>query len=64
MVLDYTEHVDIKIKTEEAKRLLRYTDKHLTAISSYLGFSSQSHFTNVSRKYTGKSPNEYRKLHG
>ncbi|MDD6879761.1 MAG: helix-turn-helix domain-containing protein [bacterium] len=53
----------LKEKTEEAQRLLRYTDKHLTAISAYLGFSSQSHFTNVFRKYTGKSPNEYRKHH-
>ena len=30
-------------KTEEAKRLLRYSDKPITAISSYLGFSSPSH---------------------
>ena len=30
----------LKEKTEEAKRLLRYSDKSLTAIGSYLGFSS------------------------
>ncbi|MGM9644738.1 MAG: helix-turn-helix domain-containing protein [Eubacteriales bacterium] len=53
----------LREKVEEAKRLLRYTDKHATAIAAYLGFSSQSHFTNVFRKYTGKSPNEYRKIH-
>lgn len=53
----------LKEKVEEAKRLLRYTDKHATAIAAYLGFSSQSHFSNVFRKYTGKSPNEYRKIH-
>ena len=35
------------IKTEEAKRLLRYSDKLITAISSYLGFSSPSHFSRV-----------------
>lgn len=39
----------LKEKTEEAKHPLRYTDNPLTAISAYLGFSSQSHFTNVFR---------------
>lgn len=51
-------------KTEEAKRLLRYTDKTITAISSYLGFSSQGHFTRVFKKYVGKTPAEYREQHG
>ena len=50
----------LKEKTEEAKRLLRYTDKTVTAISSYLGFSSQSHFTRVFKKYAEKTPAEYR----
>lgn len=53
----------LKEKTEEAKRLLRYTDKPLLAISSYLGFSSQSHFSRVFKTYTGKTPNEYREIH-
>ncbi|MGM9666363.1 MAG: helix-turn-helix domain-containing protein [Eubacteriales bacterium] len=47
-------------KAEEAKRLLRYTDKSLSAVSSYLGFSSQSHFTRVFKSYTQKTPKEYR----
>ena len=51
----------LKEKTEEAKRLLRYTDKPITAISAYLGFSSQSHFSHVFKKYTNSLPNEYRK---
>ena len=51
----------LKEKTEEAKRLLRYTDKTLPAISAYLGFSSQSHFSRVFRKYAECSPSEYRK---
>lgn len=51
----------LKEKTEEAKRLLRYTDKTLIAISAYLGFSSQSHFSRAFRKYAGCSPLEYRK---
>ena len=47
-------------KTEEAKRLLRYSDKSASAISAYLGFSSQSHFAKVFKKYAGCTPNEYR----
>lgn len=50
-------------KTEEAKRLLRYTDKSLSAISSYLGFSSQSHFARVFRALVGITPGEYRQKH-
>lgn len=53
----------LKEKVEEAKRLLRYSDKSLVAISSYLGFSSQSHFTRVFKKYVGASPTEYREKH-
>lgn len=53
----------LKEKTEEAKRLLRYSDKSLTAISNYLGFSSQSHFSRVFKKYTGSAPGEYREQH-
>lgn len=53
----------LKEKIEEGKRLLRYTDKTAVAISFYLGFSSQSHFSRVFKKYTGYLPNEYRKKH-
>ena len=47
-------------KIEEAKRLLRYSDKSLTLIADYLGFSSQSHFTKVFKKHSGKTPKAYR----
>lgn len=47
-------------KTEEAKRLLRYSDKPAAAIAAYLGFSSHGHFCKVFKKYTGLTPNEYR----
>lgn len=53
----------LKEKTEEAKRLLRYSDKSLAAISAYLGFSSQSHFSRTFRKYAGITPGEYRAKH-
>ena len=50
----------LKEKTQEAKRLLRYSDKSLSLISNYLGFSSQSHFTKTFKKLTGITPKEYR----
>lgn len=50
-------------KTQEAKRLLRYTDKSISTIGSFLGFSSQSHFSRVFQKYAGCRPKEYRNLH-
>lgn len=48
-------------KLEEAKNLLRYSDKSIGEISGYLCFSSQSYFQNVFKKKCGISPNEYRK---
>ena len=53
----------LKEKTEEAKRLIRYSDKSLTAIGSYLGFSSPSHFSCVFKKYAKLSPQKYRDKH-
>ena len=50
-------------KTEEAKRLLRYSDRPLSAVSAYLGFSSHGHFSRVFRKYAGMTPGEYREKH-
>lgn len=47
-------------KSEEAARLLAYTDKSLIAVSDYLGFSSQSHFSRVFKKYIGKTPSGYK----
>lgn len=47
-------------KTEEAKKLLRYSSKSLSAVSAYLGFSSQSHFSRVFKKYAGENPSVYR----
>ncbi|MBQ5315951.1 MAG: AraC family transcriptional regulator [Oscillospiraceae bacterium] len=47
-------------KSEEAKRLLRYTEKPISDISTELGFSSQSHLIRIFRKYEGMTPGEYR----
>ena len=49
-----------KEKTEEAKRLLRYSDESFSSIGAYLGFSSPGHFSQVFRKYTEKTPSEYK----
>ena len=50
------------IKIEEAKRLLLSTDKSMSQISAYLGFSSQSHFSSVFQKYEGQTPSNYRSV--
>lgn len=50
----------LKVKTDEGKHLLRYTGNSITSIGVYLGFSSQSHFSRVFKKYTGYTPGEYR----
>ena len=53
----------LQLKTEEAKRLLRYTDRSAAAIGDYLAFSSPAHFSRVFKKYVGLTPNEYREKH-
>lgn len=53
----------LREKVREARRLLRYSDKSLTAIGTYLGFSSPSHFSRVFKKYTGFTPREYQEKH-
>ena len=52
----------VKEKKREAKRLLRYSDETSYAIASFLGFASQSHFSLVFKKHTGKTPKEHREL--
>ncbi|WP_223110666.1 helix-turn-helix domain-containing protein [Paenibacillus sinensis] len=47
-------------KLEEAKRLLAFSDKSLSEISSYLCFSSQSYFQNLFKKHVGMTPLKYR----
>lgn len=51
----------VKQKINEAKRLLKFSDKQLIEISNYLSFSSQSHFQNQFKSITNMTPLEYRK---
>ncbi len=45
-----------------SKHLLLHTDKNITSISTYLGFSSQSHFCRVFKSKTGTAPLDYKSL--
>lgn len=47
-------------KIKEAKYLLKRTDYSLTDITVYLNYPSQSYFTQIFRKYTEKTPQQYR----
>ena len=49
-----------ELKVNEARDLLKYTDKSFIEISNYLGFSSQSYFIRIFKKITGDTPKEYR----
>ncbi len=51
----------LRCKLEESKRLLKYTNKSLSIISSYLCFSSQSHFQTAFKKQYGLTPTQYRR---
>ncbi len=51
----------MKCKLEEAKFLLKYSNKSISEISSYLCFSNQSHFQRAFKKQYGVTPHNYRK---
>ncbi|SDD03777.1 Helix-turn-helix domain-containing protein [Paenibacillus sp. UNCCL117] len=55
-VTDYINEVRI----EKAEAMLRETDKRIAAIAEETGFTSNSYFGRVFKKYKGISPNEYR----
>lgn len=50
-----------KLRIEKATDLLHTTNHSLSEIAYLTGFSDQSHFTRIFKKYTGKNPSDYRK---
>lgn len=61
MGLSFTDFVNMQ-KVEKARELLLFTEKSIVEISAYLSFSSQGYFQTVFKKYTGTTPNAYRKM--
>lgn len=51
----------ISKRIEEAKKMLRTTDEPIGFISEKLGFNTAVHFSRSFKKYTGMSPQHYRK---
>lgn len=52
-----------KLKIEAAQNMLVNSDYSSIDISNYFAFSSHSHFINTFKKYTGQTPNEYKRKH-
>ena len=48
-------------RVETAQNMLKYSDYSSVDIGNYLAFTSHSHFISVFKKYTGMTPNEFRK---
>ena len=49
-----------KVAIEEARQLLRLTERPITEIALDLGYSSSAHFSSRFRQLTGMSPSEWR----
>ncbi len=50
-------------KIEKAQHLLKFCDYSLIEIANYLSFSSQSHFIQLFKDFTGITPKKYRDLY-
>ncbi|MCI7768145.1 MAG: helix-turn-helix domain-containing protein [Oscillospiraceae bacterium] len=55
-----TAYIAVK-RVETAQNMLKYSDFSPLDIGNYLAFSSHSHFISTFKKYTGMTPNEFRK---
>ncbi|MGE4564376.1 MAG: helix-turn-helix domain-containing protein [Victivallaceae bacterium] len=54
----------MRLRMDQARKLLETTAKSVTEIAFQLNFSSSQYFANVFRRFTGLTPSEYRKQHG
>ncbi len=48
-------------RVETAQNMLKYSDYSSLDISNYLAFTTHSHFISTFKKYTGMTPNEFRR---
>lgn len=53
-------HYFIRLRMEEARRLLSETEDSMISIALTVGYNSPSHFAAIFRKHTGISPSQYR----
>lgn len=51
----------IKLRVDQAKKLLRETKKTIIEISQDVGYANPSHFARLFKKETGETPNNYRR---
>ncbi|MCI6732887.1 MAG: AraC family transcriptional regulator, partial [Lachnospiraceae bacterium] len=51
----------IQLRIEQAKRMLKESNLTILEISMECGFNNTSYFIRQFRKYTGKTPREYRR---
>jgi AraC-like DNA-binding protein len=59
--MSYRELVD-ELRSQQATELLRHSDASVTDIAFDLGYTDVAHFTRAFRRWTGVSPNRYRRL--
>ena len=54
-------HFIIRLKIDEAMKLIEQNEKSLREISETLGFDNVAYFSKVFKKHTDMTPSEYRK---
>lgn len=52
-------HYFLTLKMEKAKEMILQTDRNVTEIAQYLGFSGVHYFSRLFKRFTGLSPRQY-----
>jgi YesN/AraC family two-component response regulator len=60
--ISLSSHIN-KIRVNKSLELLLLTDKSINEIAFTVGYNYQNHFSAMFKKYTGMTPQEYRKRH-